>query len=172
MRRTVTLSALLALLVASTGVALAAASSSDERGSDESESRGGRVHVLHVTRTTGDDVILDLDHSATAAHPAPDSIGDEDVFTADFYSGDTKVGLDGGVCKLVRQPAFYHCIATNSFAEGDLTVQFLADFTQTAPGHFAITGGTGAYRGATGEVTYVDNPDPQRDDVTFRFTTH
>ena len=166
MRRTVTLGALLALLVASTGVALAAASSSDER-----EARGGRVHVLHVTRTTGDDVILDLDHSATAAHPAPDSIGDEDVFTADVYTGDTKVGFDGGACKLVRQPAIYHCIATNSFAEGDLTVQFLADFTQTAPGHFAITGGTGAYRGATGEVTYVDHPDPQRDDVTFRFTT-
>jgi hypothetical protein len=71
----------------------------------------------------------------------------------------------------VRLPAFYHCIATNSFAEGDLAVQFLADFTQSAPGHFAITGGTGQYRGATGEVTFVDHPDPQRDDVTFRFTT-
>jgi allene oxide cyclase-like protein len=171
MRRTVTLTAALALLVASTGGALAAASSSDEEGSNERDGRGGRIQVLHVTRTTGNDVILDLDHSATAAHPAPDSIGDEDVFTADFYIGDTKVGFDGGVCKLVRQPAFYHCIATNSFAKGDLTVQFLADFTQTAPGHFAITGGTGAYRGASGEVTYVDHPDPQRDDVTFRFTT-
>jgi hypothetical protein len=172
MRRTVTLSALLALLVASTGVALAAASSSDEQGSDDRDGHRGRVQVLHVTRTTGDDVILDLDHSATAAHPAPDSIGDEDVFTADFYIGDTNVGRDGGVCKLVRMPAIYHCIATNSFAKGDLTVQFLADFTQTAPGHFAITGGTGEYRGASGEVTYVDHPDPQRDDVTFRFVTH
>jgi hypothetical protein len=133
MRRAVTLSALLALVVASTGVALAAASSSDQQGPDDRDGHGGRVQVLHVTRTTGDDVILDLDHSATAAHPAPDSIGDEDVFTADFYIGDTKVGRDGGVCKLVRQPAIYHCIATNSFANGDLTVQFLADFTQTAP---------------------------------------
>jgi hypothetical protein len=170
-RRAFTLSAVSALLVASTGVALGAASPSDENGSDERDSHAGRVEVLHVARTTGDDVILDLDHSANASHPAPDSVGDEDVFTADFYIGDTKVGFDGGVCKLVRQPAFYHCIATNSFAKGDLTVQFLADFTQTAPGHFAITGGTGAYRGASGEVTYVDHPDPQRDDVTFRFTT-
>jgi hypothetical protein len=166
----VTLSAVLALLVASTGVALATASS-DPEGSDERAGHGGHVQVLHVSRANGVDVILDLDHSASAAHPAPDSIGDEDVFTADFYIGDTKVGIDGGVCKLVRQPSFYHCIATNSFAKGDLTVQFLADFTQTAPGHFAITGGTGAYRGASGEVTFVDHPDPQRDDVTFRFTT-
>jgi len=171
MRKSLALSPLLALAVASTGVALAAASSADEQGPDERDAHGAHAQVLHVTRATGDDVILDLDHSANAAHPAPDSIGDEDVFTADFYIGDTKVGLDGGVCKLVRQPAFYHCIATNSFAKGDLTVQFLADFTQTAPGHFAITGGTGAYRGATGEVTFVDHPDPQRDDVTFRFTT-
>jgi hypothetical protein len=165
MRRTLTLSAVLALLVTAVGVTLAGASSS---GGD----RGGkRFHVLHVTRDTGNDVFLDLDHSATADNPAPDSVGDEDVFTADFYVHDEKVGFDGGVCKLVRLPAFYHCIATNSFAEGDLTVQFLADFTQSAPGHFAITGGTGAYRGASGEVTYVDNPDPQRDDVTFTFTT-
>jgi hypothetical protein len=171
MRKTVTLTSLLALAVASTGVALAAASSADQQGSDERDGRGGRVQVLHVTRATGDDVILDLDHSATAAHSAPDSVGDEDVFTADFYIDDTNVGRDGGVCKLVRMPAIYHCIATNSFAKGDLTVQFLADFTQTAPGHFAITGGTGEYRGASGEVTYVDNPDPERDDVTFRFTT-
>jgi hypothetical protein len=165
MRRTLTLSAVLALLVTAVGVTLAGASSSgDDRG-------GKRFHVLHVMRDTGNDVFLDLDHSATADNPAPDSVGDEDVFSADFYVDDEKVGFDGGVCKLVRLPAFYHCIATNSFAEGDLTVQFLADFTQSAPGHFAITGGTGAYRGASGEVTYVDNPDPQRDDVTFTFTT-
>lgn len=165
MRKTLRRGALAALLLAAAGVTVASASASRD------DNDRGRVQVLQVTRTTGNDVILDLDHSATSAHPAPDSVGDEDVFTADFYVGDEKVGFDGGVCKLVRLPAVYHCIATNSFAKGDLTVQFLADYTQTAPGHFAITGGTGAYRGASGEVTYVDHPDPQRDDVTFSFTT-
>jgi hypothetical protein len=165
------LSVLLVVLVASTGVALAAASSSDGESRDQRDGRAEGIQVLHVTRTTGNDVILDLDHSATAANPAPDSVGDEDVFTAEFYIGDERVGFDGGVCKLARLPAFYHCIATNSFAKGDLTVQFLADFTQSAPGHFAITGGTGAYQGASGEVIFVDHPDPERDDVTFRFTT-
>lgn len=165
MRKTLRRGALAALLLAAAGVTVASASASRD------DNDRGRVQVLQVTRTTGNDVILDLDHSATSAHPAPDSVGDEDIFTADFYVGDEKVGFDGGVCKLVRLPAVYHCIATNSFAKGDLTVQFLADYTQTAPGHFAITGGTGAYRGASGEVTFVDHPDPQRDDVTFSFTT-
>jgi hypothetical protein len=165
MRKTIRRGALAALLLAAAGVTVASASASRD------DTDHGRVHVLQVTRTTGNDVILDLDHSATSDHPAPDSVGDEDVFTADFYVGDEKVGFDGGVCKLVRLPAVYHCIATNSFAKGDLTAQFLADYTQSAPGHFAITGGTGAYRGASGEVTNVDHPDPQRDDVTFRFTT-
>lgn len=165
MRRT---TALTAALLAAGAVTLAATSSpasDDRRGGDK------RLHVLHVERQAIHDTFLDLDHSATPAHPAPDSVGDEDVFAADFYIGATKVGSDGGDCKLVRLPAIYHCVATNSFADGDLTVQFLADFTQTAPGRFAITGGTRKYRGASGEVTYVDNPDPQRDDVTFRFTT-
>jgi hypothetical protein len=165
MRKTLRRGALAALLLAAAGVTVASASASRD------DNHHGRVQVLQVTRTTGNDVILDLDHSATSAQPAPDSVGDEDVFTADFYVGDEKVGFDGGVCKLVRLPAIYHCIATNSFAKGDLTVQYLADFTQSAPGHFAITGGTGAYRGASGEVTFVDHPDPQRDDVTFSFTT-
>jgi hypothetical protein len=165
MRRT---AALTAALLAAGAVTLAATSSpasNDRHGGDK------RLHVLHVQRQAIHDTILDLDHSGTPGHEAPDSVGDEDVFAADFYIGAKKVGSDGGDCKLVRLPSIYHCVATNSFADGDLTVQFLADFTQTAPGRFAITGGTRKYRGASGEVTFVDNEEPQRDDVTFRFTT-
>jgi hypothetical protein len=97
---------------------------------------------------------LDLDHSGT------DSLGDEVVFNSVFSVGDTKVGTDGGVCKLVRVPAIYHCIATNSFAKGDLTVQFLADFNQTAPGHFAITApGPIAARAARSRTSRIGRPD-------------
>ena len=106
MRKTLRRGALAALLLAAAGVTVASASASRD------DNDHGRVQVLQVTRTTGNDVILDLDHSAMSAHPAPDSVGDEDVFTADFYVGDEKVGFDGGVCKLVRLPAVYHCVAT------------------------------------------------------------
>src|SRR5687767_8518276 len=64
-----------------------------------------RLHVLHVERETGDDIFLDLDHSATPGAPAPDSVGDADAYTADFFADGKKVGLDGGNCVLVRLPA-------------------------------------------------------------------
>jgi allene oxide cyclase-like protein len=163
MQRSLTLGATAALVLAAGGTVAAAAMSSDNRGPDAR----GRDLVLHVTRQDVENRSLDLDHSGSGT----DSVGDTNVFSADFFDGDRKIGTDGGTCTLARLPAVYHCVATNSFAAGQLTVMTLADFSQTAPGHFAITGGTGQYRGASGEVTYVDNPDPQRDDVTFRFTT-
>jgi Allene oxide cyclase barrel like domain len=140
----------------------------------EGESAGrapGRLHVVHVKRETGDDIFLDLDHSATPGTPAPDSVGDADAYTADFFARGRKVGLDGGTCVLVRLPAWFHCVATNNLPKGDLTVQFLHDYSETGSGRFAITGGTRAYRGASGVVIFVDHPAPRRDDVTFRFST-
>jgi len=131
----------------------------------------GRLHVVHVKRETGDDIFLDLDHSATPGTPAPDSVGDADAYTADFFARGKKVGLDGGTCMLVRLPAWFHCVATNKLPKGDLTVQFLHDYSVTGSGRFAITGGTRAYRGASGVVVFVDRPAPKRDDVTFRFST-
>jgi hypothetical protein len=168
MRWTFALSAVLALLVAATGVAFAGASSSgDDDGHNGDRGDRPRAHVLQVERNAGTDVVLDLDHSGSGAL----TIGDEIVSTAEFFIGDREVGKDGVVCTKVRAPEWFQCVATNSFDEGDLTVQFLGDFTSAEPGHFAITGGTREYRGATGEVTFVDNPDPARDNVTFRFST-
>jgi hypothetical protein len=157
MRRTLTLGAAAVLLLAAGSVTVATGSSSGSGSKHE--------QVLQVTRVPGQDISVDVDNSGA------ESIGDEAVFNGDFYVGSTKVGTDGGVCTLVELDFIYHCVATNSFAEGDLTVQFLADFSRTAPGHFAITGGTGAYRGAGGEVTFVEDQQTHRADVTFRFTT-
>jgi hypothetical protein len=151
----------------STAVAVLAIGMAVTSASGDSSKRSKRKHhVIHVQRVVGQDVYLDLDHSGSGT----DSIGDEDVFWGEFFIGDRKVGSDGGVCKLVRLPLTYHCVATNVFRKGSITVQFLADFTSTEPGHFAITGGTGAYRGASGEVLYVGKPDGGAD-VTMRFTT-
>jgi len=163
MPRSLILGAAVTLLLAGGAVTLAGASSP--------AGGGQRHHVLQVSRDTGQDIILDLDHSGMPSPPATATVGDEDVYAADFFVGKRKVGSDGGVCKLVRLPAIHHCVATNTFREGDLTVEYLADYQGTTPPRVAITGGTGRYRGAGGEVTFTDNPAPQRDDVTFHFTT-
>jgi hypothetical protein len=157
--------ALLALAVAAAAIMLIAtsASSSDRRHAS------GRNHVLHVHRDVGHDIWVDVDGTQTPPVTEADSIGDEDVFNGKFFKGGKQVGRDGGVCVLVEQPSIYHCVATNWFEEGQLAVQWLGDFSVDAVGHFAIVGGTGAYRGATGEVTVDFQPDGA--DVTFRFRT-
>ena len=157
--------ALIAASLAATAI-LGSAASASSSGSSRPE---GKVHVLKVHRDGGHDFFLDVDRSATPEKPAPDSVGDQDVFNARFFVRNKQVGRDGGVCTLVELPSIYHCNATNWFDKGQLTVQFIGDFSSTEPGHFAITGGTGVYRGARGEVKYVARPDGA--DVTFRFRT-
>jgi hypothetical protein len=165
-RRIIALSTLLALLALAAGAALAA-------GDPSKRSRHHkRVHVVTVQRDAGKQVVLDLDHSATAARPAPDSMGDQLVANANFTRDGEQVGFDGVTCTLVRLPSWFNCVATNVIGAGSLTVQFLADLSTfaTTPQHFAITGGTGPYRGARGEVLFVATSDTTAD-VTFTFTT-
>jgi hypothetical protein len=167
MRRTLVLSAVLTVVVAVTGIGVAA--SSPGSGGHRGDHRGqGRLHVLRVERSEGTTRVLDLDHSGSTTAL---TIGDETVGTAEFFIGNRKVGKDGVVCTKVRTPEWFQCVATNSFEKGDLMVQFLADFSTPGTGHFAITGGTRGYFGATGGVTFVDNAAPARDEVTFRFIT-
>jgi len=166
MRWTFVLCTALAVLVAATGVSVARSSGGDDREKGRSGDNG-RFHVLRVERSPGTQLVLDLDHSGGDAT----TVGDQLVLNAEFFVGNREIGSDGVVCTKVRTPEWFQCVATNSLPRGDLTVQFLADFTSPEPGHFAITGGTRAYFGASGEVTFVDHPDPARDDVTFRFVT-
>ena len=162
----ITLSRALIVASISASAILGSAASASSSGSSRP---AGKVNVLKVHRDAGHDVFLDVDHSATPEKHAPDSVGDQDVFNAKFFVNSEQVGRDGGVCTLVELPSIYHCVATNWFDRGQLTVQFIGDLSSTAPGHFAITGGTGAYRGARGEVKYVAKSDGA--DVTFRFRT-
>jgi hypothetical protein len=161
MRRTITLTAAAVLACAAVGVTIAAASSagSDEHGAE----------VIHVVEETppGGNVSLDLDHSGGAP---PDTVGDVLVFRADLLVGGRKVGFNGGVCQLVGLPALFQCTATDSLPGGQLTVQGVNDFSQgNGPYHFAITGGTGRYRKAHGEVEFMLNtPDPDHVQATIR----
>jgi hypothetical protein len=92
------------------------------------------------------------------------SLGDRTVFSDDLFTsqGGKSLGFDGGVCTVVRiadaasASGELQCQITFSLPEGQITTQELHTLTNgtlsgTQPG--AITGGTGMYRGATGEVS-------------------
>ena len=104
------------------------------------------------------------------------SLGDQLVLSDDLFTerGGTKVGVDGGVCTIVRRDTSagtdtLQCLVTFSFSGGQIATQALltlenGQFTgsQTGP----VTGGSGAYRGADGEVTveFVSNEEAN---ITF-----
>ena len=81
------------------------------------------------------------------------SLGDEIVFSQNLLQGGNQVGHAGAVCTTVsleRQEA--QCVATYSFGGAQITAQALITLGSTAPYAGAITGGTGKYDGAAGEV--------------------
>lgn len=81
------------------------------------------------------------------------SLGDEIVFSARLLQGGHQVGHQGAVCTTVslkRQEA--QCVATYFFRGGQITAQALVRLGSPAPYLVAITGGTGQYDGAEGQI--------------------
>jgi hypothetical protein len=101
-------------------------------------------------------------------HDGENTVGDVEVFEADFF--DAKGNLyssEGGIWTLVRLPNVWHAVVIHKWPKGDLAVHLLQDFDDpNKPYRFAITGGTGDYQGAYGQVEYVSEQD-----ITFRFST-
>jgi allene oxide cyclase len=64
----------------------------------------------------------------------------------------TKIGEDRGHCILVEVNVTYHCTATMLLQEGSIAIAG-PFFVDGRPNVLAITGGTGAYAGAKGEMT-------------------
>ena len=83
-----------------------------------------------------------------------DSVGDILTFANEvFNAGDTaKVGTDNGYClrTVTGAGAAYECNWTTRLAGGQITVE--GPFLDAADSTLAITGGTGSYRGARGEM--------------------
>ena len=105
------------------------------------------------------------------------SVGDEDVFSDDVLTkrNGAKVGVDGGVCTVVRvtnpstRSGLAQCLITFSLNGGEITTQTLqpnGQATGTATG--AITGGTGRYRNAHG-IYVVNFVSAAAANVTFSF---
>ena len=95
---------------------------------------------------------------------------DQIVFSNDLYQNGEKVGEDGGTCtvtRIVSGDATLHCLGTNSLPGGQISVQGFA-----APGEpfeLAVTGGTGRYRKARGQV-FGENTSPT--EMSIRIVLH
>jgi len=151
-------------LAASAGVALGAGALA----SAPSDARSQRGDVFKVTQVTSQHKFLVADPGSP-----PISLGDREVFSS-VLSG-ARRGTDGGVCTVVNVidgpglTGVYHCTVTAQFADGQITGQALVLSTAGAnPARFniAVTGGTGAYEGASGHVA-VETLGPGRANLTF-----
>ena len=163
MRRRIPLGVLAMIVLVVVSLPAASASSSASRSSADDG-----VEVIHVRAVAVSEAFLDLDGSGGETP----TIGDQFVFSSDFFRGGKKIGFDGGFCTLVRLPALLECVGTNSLPGGQLTAQGLLDygpdFASEGPFELAITGGTGRYKTAHGQVRVIDRLSPESDSVTFR----
>ena len=119
---------------------------------------GGKGKTLRLTAKQKQQQFLDLG-------PQGPSLGDQLVFSDTVYRNGREFGSDGVVCSITQvvppyTVATYQCVATIRLRDGQITVQGLNEFQGPGdPGPFrlAITGGTGAYGGASGsEVVRYD----------------
>jgi hypothetical protein len=137
----------MAVILAAGGVALASASPTQSSSGDQS----GREIKLFAKTVQNEDI--DLGTKGI-------SLGDQFVFSDDLSreKGSEKIGFDGGVCTLVRldqkTSATAQCEVTLWLKGGQIAGQGLVTFSDEATPTFVvpITGGSGAYKAARGEV--------------------
>jgi hypothetical protein len=162
MQRKLILGAASALLLALTSVSFASAGSDSE-----SDSNGDKVRILHVTLTNSQQTDLDLGTPGQ-------SVGDRFNVFGELFRNDKRVGVAGYECvTLLFRPgsdpagppaaATDQCTGSLSLPKGQITVQGLVDRTGPVPVTIAITGGTGAYRTAHGELQ-TSGPNEQGDE--------
>ena len=98
--------------------------------------------------------------------PGP-STGDQQIITMDVFKGAKRLGESHVVCVTVRA-GIAQCDNVTHLPGGDIVATGLVTDAQeeTSPFTQAITGGTGAYRNAHGELT-VSEAGPQP--ATLRF---
>ena len=101
------------------------------------------------------------------------SQGDQQVITMDVFQGDRRIGESHVLCSIVRVDAATHawtgqCTNVTSLPGGDIVTQGLVTSAQEeqAPFTQAITGGTGSFRGAKGQLT-VSEAGPQPATLSF-----
>ncbi len=129
--------------------------------------------TLHLVSNTVDEADLDFNEKGP-------SLGDQFVFTDNLFKNGKRVGEDHGSCTLVRITGTgasaeftVHCQVTLVLAAGQITLQGAVTFTGQGPqtNTVAITGGTGAYQTAHGQVR-VREVSETRTELTVQLILH
>jgi hypothetical protein len=149
-KRLAVLGAAVALIALGVGAVTPALGSS---GDDDKE------HTIRVVSVLDEEAFVDLGDEG-------ESMGDQFLFTSKYLKGGEEVGHDAVVCTIVsleRQEA--QCVATAWFSDGQITAQALIAFTDEPPA-IPITGGSGKYEGAEGEI-HVRTVSETKEILTF-----
>ena len=144
MRRKYGLAVAAALVLVIGSVTVAFASSSGGGSADH------RVQVIRLVAKGVQETSVDLGEKGF-------SQGDQELVALDLFRDGKKVGEAGNLCQFVRvtkASATDLCQVDMSLPTGQITAQGLVRSTPAGPGTFllAITGGTGAYQTAHGQV--------------------
>ena len=113
-------------------------------------------------------VVEHADNDAVTNGTAGDDVGNILTFANEvFNSADTaQVGTDQGFCVRIVVGESWECSWTTFLPKGQITVQ--GPFSDTGDSVLAITGGTGAYRNARGEMELkFHNPAGTKFDFVF-----
>ncbi len=118
---------------------------------------GSRIQRIAVIEHATTDTVVDLTANG-------DSTGDLLTFHNELFDATNTevVGTSHGDCVRIEVGVSWECRWINTLEDGSITVE--GAFFDAAPSAMAITGGTGAYRGARGSMRLV-----ARDDLGTEF---
>ncbi|WP_328522213.1 allene oxide cyclase barrel-like domain-containing protein [Kribbella sp. NBC_00359] len=104
----------------------------------------------------------------------PSHVGDREVFRDTLVSAKDHgpAGKADGHCTVIEPTtATTTCTIVTTLQRGTLTTEGIGTFVPGAQSTAAITGGTGAYEGATGHATFVVNPGGESP-ISFSLAPH
>jgi hypothetical protein len=103
------------------------------------------AHELTLVERAASDTVTDTGAKG-------DSVGDILTFTNEVYDKDNakKIGVDNGWCVRTAVGKAWECFWTLILDDGQITVE--GPFYDTGDSTLAVTGGTGEYAGARGEM--------------------
>jgi allene oxide cyclase len=109
---------------------------------------GKNVTTIHVIEHATTDTVIDTGSGA----PGTDTAGDLLTFANDLYdaSDSNVVGTDQGDCVRIVPGSTWECRWVAMFDDGSITVE--GPFSDAGNTVLAITGGTGAFKNARGQM--------------------